>query len=154
METATKAVKPIPDGYRTITPYLTVQGVAQLLEFLKSAFDAQVGYCMEGENGVIHHAEAKIGDSMVMLGEAHGDWQPMPSSIYLYVPDADAIYKKAVAAGATSIMEPANQFYGDRHGGVKDQCGNQWWIATHIEDVSPEEIKKRHADFATSQNCD
>lgn len=153
METATKAVKAIPDGYHTVTPYLVVQGVAQLLDFLQAAFDAQVNYRMEGENGIIHHAEVKIGDSMVMLGEAHGEWQPMPSSIYLYVPDADAIYKRAVEAGATSIMEPANQFYGDRHGGVKDSCGNQWWVATHIEDVSPEEIKKRHADFVSSQNC-
>ncbi len=153
MEQTAKAVNPIPEGYRTITPYLTVQGVAQLLEFLQKAFDAQVNYRMEGANGLVHHAEVKIGDSMLMLGEAHGDWQPMPGSIYLYVPDADATYKRAVEAGATSLMEPANQFYGDRHGGVKDSCGNQWWIATHIEDVSPEEIKKRHDEWAGAQNC-
>jgi PhnB protein len=151
MEQAAKAVKPIPEGYRTLTPYLTVQGVAQVLEFLQKALDAEVIYRMEGPGGIIHHAEARVGDSMLMLGEAHGDWPSMPGSLYVYVPDVDTTYKRAIEAGATSIMEPANQFYGDRHGGVKDSAGNQWWIATHIEDVSPEEMKKRHDEWAASQ---
>lgn len=151
MEQATKAVKPIPDGYHTLTPYFTIQGVAQLLEFLQKAFDAQVTVCMQDPSGIINHAEVAIGDSKLMLGEARGEWPPMPGALYFYVPDTDATYKRAIEAGATSLMEPANQFYGDRHGGVKDSSGNQWWIATHIEDVSPEEMKKRHDEWMSSQ---
>ncbi len=89
------------------------------------------------------HAQVKIGDSFVMMGEPMGEFQPMPASIYLYVEDTDATYQRALEAGATSIMEPADQFYGDRNAGVKDPFGNLWWIGTHIEDVSPEEIEKR-----------
>ena len=94
----------------------------------------------------------KIGDWMVMMGEASGQWAPMPASIYLYVNNADAIYKKAMAAGASSIMEPANQFYGDRHGGVKDPSGNMWWIATHVEDVSSEEMGRRAEAYMKKQH--
>ena len=79
------------------------------------------------------------------MGEASGEWKPMPSTLYLYVPDADATYQRALEAGATSVQEPEDQFYGDRHGGVKDPSGNLWWVATHIEDVSSEEIARRAA---------
>jgi uncharacterized glyoxalase superfamily protein PhnB len=137
------AVKPIPEGYHTITPHLTVQGVAKLIDFLKKAFDAKEIMSHPGPDGRIMHAEVKIGDSIVMMGEAGGEWQPMPAALYIYVPDTDATYKRAIQAGATSVREPADQFYGDRSGGVKDPCGNQWWIGTHKEDVSPEEMKKR-----------
>ena len=136
-------VKPIPDGYHTITPYLTVQGVPRLLEFLKRAFDATATECMEGPDGGIMHAQARIGDSIVMMGEAQGEWKPMPGSLYMYVEDTDAVYQRALEAGGTSIMEPMDQFYGDRNAGVKDPVGNMWWIATHVEDVSPEELAKR-----------
>lgn len=91
------------------------------------------------------HAEVKIGDSVIMMGEPMGDFKPMPGSIYLYVKDTDATYRKAIQAGAVSIMEPADQFYGDRSAGVKDPLGNFWWIATHIEDVPPEELARRAA---------
>jgi PhnB protein len=81
-----------------------------------------------------------------MMGEAQGEWRPMPCALYVYLENCDAVYQRALQAGATSIMEPADQFYGDRHGAVKDPCGNLWWIATHIEDVSNEEIARRTAN--------
>jgi hypothetical protein len=92
-----------------------------------------------------------LGDSIVMLTDGGGSWQPMPAVLYLYVPDADATYRRALAAGATSVQEPTTQFYGDRHGGVKDPSGNIWWIATHVEDVSPEEVQARAAAYARQQ---
>lgn len=136
-------VKPIPDGYHTVTPVLTVHGAAKLIEFVKQAFDAKETFRMPGPDGSVMHAEMKIGDSMVMLGEATDEWKPMPATVALYVEDADAWYKRALRAGATSVREPADQFYGDRSAGVKDFAGNHWWIHTHIEDVPPEEMSKR-----------
>ncbi len=136
-------VKPIPESYHTVTPYLIVPRAARLIEFLKSAFDATEGHRSSRPDGAIMHAEVKIGDSVIMMGEPMGEFQPMPSMLYVYVADTDAAYKRALAAGATTMMEPADQFYGDRNAGVKDMCGNLWWIATHIEDVPPEEMEKR-----------
>jgi PhnB protein len=136
-------VKPIPKGYHTVTPYLLVKGAAKLIELLKKAFGAMVVDCLKMSGGAIAHASLKIGNSMVMMGEAHGKWKPMPTMIYLYVKDVDATYRRALRAGAKSIMKPHNQFWGDRYGSVKDAHGNQWWIATHIENVSPAEIKRR-----------
>jgi uncharacterized glyoxalase superfamily protein PhnB len=138
------AVKPIPEGYHSVTPYLAVEGAEKLLNFVKQAFDAvEVHECMRRPDGTIQHAEVRIGDSVVMLGEASGRWTPRPSTLYLYVHDTDATYRRALEAGATSLMEPANQFYGDRNAGVQDPSGNYWWIATHVEDVSAEEMKRR-----------
>ena len=137
------AVKPIPDGYHSVTPYLTVQGATKLIDFLKQAFEAQEIERITRPDGAIGHAEVKIGDSIVMMGEAGGEWTPMPGAMYLYVNDVDATYKHALQAGAVSTMEPMDQFYGDRSAGVKDPSGNQWWIATHKEDLSPEELAKR-----------
>jgi PhnB protein len=140
------AVKPIPEGYHSVTPYLAVEGTDKLFEFVKTAFDAaDVHECMRRPDGTIQHAEVKIGDSIVMLAEASGPWKPRPSTLYLYVTDVDATYQRALAAGAMSLMEPATQFYGDRSGGVQDPAGNFWWIATHVEDVSPEELQRRAA---------
>lgn len=139
------SVKPVPEGHHTVTPYLVVADAARLLDFLKQAFQAIEIHRMEGPDGRVRHAEVKIGDSMVMMGEAQGEYKPMPCSLYLYLEDCDAVYQQALKAGATSISEPANQFYGDRQGAVKDPCGNQWWIATHVEDVSNEEIALRAA---------
>jgi PhnB protein len=137
------AVKPIPESYHTVTPYLTVQGVPKLIDFLKQGFEAQELERVMRPDGSIGHAEVRIGDSVVMMGEACAEWKPMPSAIYLYVNNTDAVYKRALQAGATSVMEPADQFYGDRSAGVKDPSGNHWWIATHQEDVPPAELKKR-----------
>jgi PhnB protein len=144
-------VKPIPDGYHTVTPYLIVEGASSLIEFLKEAFDAQETERVVQPDGSIMHAEVRIGDSIVMLSDAMGERKPMPTSIYLYVNDADATYQLALQAGGTSVMEPANLFYGDRHGSVKDPAGNYWSIATHIEDVPREELAKRVEDFMKQQ---
>jgi len=135
-------VKPVPDGYHSVTPYLIVRGVAKLIDFLKEAFEAVETERLPGPDGTIGHAEVRIGDSIVMMGEG-GHFDPMPAAIYLYVNDVDAYYARALDAGATSVMEPTDQFYGDRSGGVKDAFGNLWFVATHKEDVSREEILRR-----------
>jgi len=137
------AVKAVPDNYHTVTPYLTVKGVGSLIEFLERVFDATVLECMKTDDGTIRHAEARIGDSIVMMGEAGGEWKAMPACLYVYVPDVDAVYRRALKAGAISLREPADQFYGDRSGGVQDASGNQWWMATHVEDVPPDEMVRR-----------
>jgi len=136
------AVNPIPEGYHTITPFLVVKDARRLIEFMKNAFDAEVNHISEND-GVVMHGEVKIGNSMLMLAEENVNAPASSTGLYLYVTDTDAMYKKAIVAGGVSIMEPADQFYGDRNAGVKDFAGNNWWIATHIEDVSPEEIKRR-----------
>ena len=145
MSTPAKAVpvKAVPEGYHTVTPYLVVQGAGKLIDFMKAAFDAQETVRMPMPDGSIGHAELRIGNSMIMIGEARDQWKAMPTSLYLYLEDVDAVYARAVAAGATAVAEPKNQFYGDRSGGVQDMCGNNWWVATHIEDVSEEEMKRR-----------
>lgn len=143
------AVKPVPEGYHSATPYLIVPGVAKVIDFLKQTFDAKESHeRMSRPDGAIMHAEVKIGDSPIMLGEPMGQFPPMPASIYVYVADTDACYQRALKAGATSLMEPADQFYGDRNAGVRDPAGNVWWIGTHIEDVAPEEIARRSAQSA------
>src|ERR1051326_4246484 len=136
-------VKPVPDGFHTVTPYLVVENAAKLVDFVKRAFDGKETVCHTKSDGSIGHAEVRIGDSVIMMGEASGEWKAMPCAIYLYVPETDAVYQRAVQAGATSIMAPANQFYGDRNAGVKDPCGNLWWIATRVEDVPAEEVQRR-----------
>lgn len=137
------SVKPIPEGYRTITPYLVVKNAAQLIDFLKQAFEAQEISRFPHPNGSVGHAEMKIGDSIIMLGEVCNQWTEMPAALYLYINDVDATYQRALQAGATSVLEPKDQFYGDRSATIKDFAGNQWTIATHMEDVAPEEMKKR-----------
>jgi uncharacterized glyoxalase superfamily protein PhnB len=136
-------VDPIPAGHHTVTPYLLVADVARQIDFMARAFGASETSRFETPDGRIMHAEVKIGDSFVMLGEAGGDWKPMPCMLHLFVRDTDAVYASAIKAGAKSVREPADQFYGDRSGGVMDAEGNQWWIATHVEDVSPEEMERR-----------
>lgn len=137
------AVKPIPEGFHTVTPYLVVEGVTGLLDFLKAALGATEIERTSDGTGRVMHAQVRIGDSMVMMGEAMEGFPPMPSSLYLYVPDTDALYHQAIQAGGESLMEPADQFYGDRNAGIKDPSGNKWWIATHVEDVPPEELARR-----------
>lgn len=139
------AVKPIPEGYHSVTPYLIAAGADKLIDFVTEAFGAEVIERLTRADGTIGHAEVRIGDSVVMLSEARGEWKPMPAAIYLYVPDTDATYRSALGAGATSVMEPADQFYGDRNAGVKDLVGNLWWIGTHKEDVPREELERRAA---------
>lgn len=137
------AVKPIPEGYSTVTPYLVVPDVAALIDFMQRAFGATENSRHAAPDGRIMHAEVEIGDSKVMLGEASPEWKPMPSCLHLYVEDTDAVHADAMKAGGRSLREPTDQFYGDRMAGVEDVAGNQWWIATHVEDVAPEEMERR-----------
>ncbi len=146
------AVKPIPEGYHTVTPYLTVQGAAKLIDFLKKAFGAEtVHEPHKLPDGKIMHAEVKIGDSRVMLSDATEQMPATQTSLYLYVNDVDGVYKRAIAAGGTSTIEPMDQFYGDRSGGLKDPFGNRWWVATHKEDVPASELEKRFKTFIEQQ---
>ena len=139
------AVKPIPDGYRTVTPFLNVKGLGKLIDFLKQAFGAEEIMRMPGPDGAVIHAEVNIGNSRVMLGEIMQANTPSSSYFYLYVGDADAAYKRALGAGAKSVSEPTDQFWGDRMGTVTDPFGNTWSVATHQEDPTPEEMAKRMA---------
>ena len=142
------AVKSKPDGYNTVTPYLIVDGAADLIDFMKSAFGAQERMRMPGVNGGVGHAEVQIGDSVVMLAdtaESEGNLT-MTAMIHLYVDDCDATYANALAAGAASRQEPETKFYGDRNAGVGDAWGNIWFLSTHVEDVPPAEMERRAAD--------
>jgi PhnB protein len=141
------AVQPVPSGYQTVTPFLFVDNTPTLIEFLKKAFDAKETFSMNDDSGTPGHAELKVGTSMVMVGRARGEWKPLPCAIYLYVQNVDDTFKKAIAAGGKVIQEVKNQFYGDRSGGVQDPSGNYWWIATHVEDVSMEELNRRHQEM-------
>ncbi len=143
----TAEVKAVPEGYHTVTPSLVAEHVGRLLDFVIEAFDAMELDRLTLADGTIAHAEVKIGDSRVMMGEASAEWSAMPGRVYLYVSDADASYKRALEAGATSIMEPKDQFYGDRNAVVRDPVGNVWTIATHKEDLTPEEIRRRAASL-------
>lgn len=145
------AVKPIPEGYHSVTPYLTVQGADKLLDFVVRAFGAEEKLRMPREDGSIGHAEVRIGDSIVMLGEANEQWPPMPSTLNLYVEDCEATYQRALEAGGSSLQDPQDQFYGDRTAGVRDPVGNRWWIATHVEDIPEEEMARRAAEWAAQQ---
>ncbi len=140
------AVKPIPDGYHSVTPFLNVKGCAKLIDFLKAAFGAEEVMRMPGPNNMVMHAEVSIGNSRLMLGEAmQGGPETSSSSFYLYVNDVDSMYKRATGAGATSVSAPADMFWGDRMGTVKDSFGNTWSVATHKKDPTPEEMAKAMA---------
>ena len=138
-------VSPIPEGYHTVSPYLIADDAGQLLEFMQKAFGAEETFRMAMPDGSVGHAEVRIGDSVVMVGGAGGAWPAVSAAIHLYVSDVDATYQAALAAGARSTEEPADQFYGDRRANVVDAAGNQWFIATHVEDVPPEELERRAA---------
>jgi PhnB protein len=142
------AVKPIPEGYHTVTPYVIVNGAGALIDFARQAFGAEELFRMPGQGGAIMHGEIRIGDSVVMLSDGSPEQPPTSTMLHLYVEDVDAVYRRALDAGASSLREPTNEFYGDRSAGVRDSFGNQWWIATHVEDVSPEELKRRHEALA------
>jgi len=138
-----KSVKAVPEGFHTVTPYLIVDGAAKFIDFLKSAFNAKQTFLMPAEGGKIMHATVTIGNSLVMISDSMEDMPPKPCMLYLYLDNVDATYKQAVAAKATSVHEPTDEFYGDRAGAVKDAWDNVWWIATHNEDVDDQELKRR-----------
>jgi uncharacterized glyoxalase superfamily protein PhnB len=123
-------VRVAPEGYNTVTPYLIVEGAAKLIEFLKTTFNATVLCTTVNPEGKIGHTELRIGDSVLMLSEARGEWHARPGMFYVYVDDADFIWHKAIDAGATAAMPVQDQSYGDRSGAVNDMCGNQWWVAS------------------------
>jgi PhnB protein len=137
------AVKKIPEGFHTVNPYLIVEGADKLLDFLERVFGGKITLKMANDEGKINHAEIRIGDSVLMLSEACGEWKPTSTLLYMYVEDTDATYQKALEAGAKSVKEPQDQFYGDRSAAVEDAFGNFWAIATHIEEVSEEELQRR-----------
>ena len=135
-------VQPVPKGYHSVTPFLSIKGADQALEFYKRAFGAVEKFRSPGPDGKIMHAEVTIGDSTIMLSEALRE-PPSVSSMYVYVPDADKAFARAVKAGAKVKVPLADMFWGDRYGSVSDPYSNTWAIATHVEDVPPEEMPKR-----------
>ncbi len=144
-------VKPISDDYRTVTPYLSISSAKDAIEFYKLAFGATEIFRLNTPTGDIAHAEIKIGDSVIMLAEPCED-SPMPSpdtlggstvAVHLYVEDVDAMFEQAIDAGALDIKSVEDQFYGDRMGTLKDPFGHIWFVSTHIEDLTPEEIQQR-----------
>jgi PhnB protein len=152
------AVKPIPDGYEAAIPYLSVVSAADAIEFYKRAFGATELSRSTSPDGRVAHAEMKIGKAMIMLADEHPEIDfrspkslgvaRSPVGIHLYVEDVDAVYRRALQAGATSLREPADQFYGDRNAQLQDPSGHVWFISTHKEDVSPEELRRRFETLA------
>jgi len=152
------AVKPIPDGYHSVTPYMIVKGAAKAIDFYKNAFGATELMRFPGPNNSVMHAEIKIGDSVVMLADEHesGPYRSpiavggTPISLMVYVEDVDTVFNQAVSLGAKSTREVEDQFYGDRSGNLTDPFGHVWTIATHKEDVSSEEMERRMAALPKS----
>ncbi len=147
------SVKPIPDGYHSVTPYLIIKGAAEAIEFYKKVFGAIELFRLPMPGGVIGHAELKIGDSVIMLADEFPDMGAIspktlggtPISLMIYVPNVDEVFAGAIAAGGKEIRPVQNQFYGDRSGVFEDPFGHKWSIATHVEDVSHEEVQRRMA---------
>jgi len=145
------ATKPIPEGYHTVSPYLAVDDAARAIEYYARAFGAKEVVRMDGPGGTIAHAELEVGDSRIMLSDPFPQASTQPpkelggttASVFMYVEDVDAVVKQAVDAGATVTMEVADQFWGDRFGTVTDPFGHVWSIATHVEDVPPDEMAER-----------
>jgi PhnB protein len=141
------AVQAVPAGFGMLTPYVMVENAAALIEFCERVMGAEVKHMSKHPaDGLVMHASLRVGDSMLMLSDTRPpEWAARPTAFYVYVPNVDELYDRALAAGAISIRAPQVQFYGDRMGGVTDPCGNQWWFATHVEDVSEEEFARRRA---------
>ena len=152
------AAKAIPEGYHVVTPSLTVKDGAKAIEFYTKAFGATERMRAPGPDGRLMHAELQLGDSIVMLSEempemgckAPASVGAVSSSLYVYVPDVDAAFKRAVAAGAKSLVPPSDMFWGDRFGSVEDPSGHRWGLATHKEDPSPAEMERRQKEFFAS----
>jgi PhnB protein len=150
-EAKTMAVKPIPDGYHTVTPYLAVDDAAAAIAYYEKAFGAKERVRMDTPDGKVGHAELEIGDSLVMLSDEFPQGSTRSpkalggtsAGVFMYVEDVDAVVKRAVGAGATVTMEVADQFWGDRFGTIRDPFGHSWSIATHVEDVTPEQVAER-----------
>jgi PhnB protein len=149
------AVQPVPEGYHTVTPYLAVDNAAEAIDFYRRAFGAKERARIAGPGDSVMHAELEVGDSLVMLSDPFPQASTTPpkelggtsASVFMYVEDIDAVYRQAIDAGATSLMEPDDMFWGDRFGSVQDPFGHSWTIATHIEDLEPEEMRRRSEEF-------
>jgi PhnB protein len=147
----------IPKGYNTVTPYLVINGAAKAIDYYKNVFGATVTVRMDGPDGRVGHAELKIGDSIIMLADENPQMGAIsattignsPVSLYVYLPDVDKVVEKAKAEGAKIVKPVQDQFYGDRSGFLQDPFGHFWGIATHVEDVSPQEMKERMKKMAT-----
>lgn len=156
---ATKAVKAIPDGYHAVTPYLICKGASNAIAWYGKVFGAEERFRMAGPNGVVGHAEIQIGDSIVMLADEFPDiGAKSPDTLggaavgfCLYVKDCDAVYARALEAGAKTDRPLQDQFYGDRSGTVIDPFGHKWTISTHVEDIPPEEMDRRHQEWVANQ---
>lgn len=142
------SVKPVPENFHTITPYVIVPGAAKFIEFTKKAFGAIELMRSALPDGAIMHAQIKIGDSIIMVSDTREGMEPITAMLYLYVPNVDEVYQTAIQAGGVVTMEVEDRFYGDRSGGLKDQFGNHWWVATHIKDVTDAELKQ-----AATEQC-
>lgn len=162
IQTDHQTVRPIPEGFRSVTPHLVCEGAAAALDFYVTAFGAVEISRMPGPDGRLMNAQMRIGDSMIMLNDDFPDYglpgplalQGSPVAIHLYVPDVDASFAQAVAAGATPLMPPADQFWGDRYAVVKDPFGHRWSIATHKRDLTPEQMHQElAASLAQQQSC-
>ena len=148
MENASKnkSVRAVPEGYQTVTPYLVVENAQGLIDFIKNAFDGKETFNFKRDDNKIMHATVSIGGSIVMISDTMEGMPAQTSMLYLYLEDADSVFRKAVQANATSVREPVTEFYGDRASAVKDQWGNMWWMATHVEDVDQQELERRAAE--------
>lgn len=135
-----------PEGYHSLTPQIIAADARETIDFVQKVFDAATDELYE-ENGRVAHAEVVIGDSKLMIASASDEFPVFPLMTNVYVEDVDATYARAISQGATSLRPPEDQFYGDRTGGVLDSQGNQWWISTHIEDVSDDELRRRMAEM-------
>jgi PhnB protein len=145
-------VRPIPEGYGAVTPWVISRDTGRLIDFMTAAFDAVETARVLHDDGTIGHAEVRIGDSVVMAFDARPEWPDTPAFLRLYVADSDAVYRRAIGAGASSVTEVTELFFGDRVGRVRDPLGNVWWIQTHVVDLEPEEMWRRAAqpDFVES----
>ena len=142
-----KSVRSVPEGFHTVTPFLIAENASKLIEFMNNAFGGELTFILEDENKKVEHAAVKIGNSVIMLADAMDEMEPQTSMLFIYVDNADEVYKKAVQAKAKPVREVLDEFYGDRAGCVKDDWGNTWWIATHIEDVEKDELARRAKQF-------
>src|SRR5262249_48338537 len=148
-DTMTKAKSAIPEGFRSLTQYLIIENAAGFLKFIEAAFGATEKFLMRDDDGVIRHAEARIGESIIEFAEAGGQWKAMPAGLHYYVRNADEVYVRALEAGATALREPTDQPYGDREGSVRDPSGNFWFIATHTagKRYKPENLQELNTYF-------
>lgn len=132
-----------PKGYQNVIPYLVVKDPRATIEFAEKVLKGTTIEKIEDAQGNLNHAEVRVGDCVIMIGQSREQWQPIPAMLYVYIPDCDEAYERAIKLGAQSEMAPSDQFYGDRNAGVRDANGTSWWFATRKEEVSPEELQRR-----------